>query len=509
MNHPHNGYPPPVPLRLQGQQPDGARSGGHPGDPGRPGTTHQPHQASSPTIGRAAPSGADTTQTTAHTREAIGRLRQHLRDTLGAELPQRVDAQQRRAGVAVTRDGRRELARAILDEAVRAHSENELMANRSLVGRDVEQRVITEVINELFGMAGLQPLLDDPRVETINANRYDRVFVQYTDGHRAQVAPIAASNEELTDLVRLLAARASSQERRFDYGAPAVNLQLPGGERLFAVMGLTAGGVSALSIRRHGYLTVTLPELRARGTLDPGLEQFLRAMVRARKNILITGGTGAGKTTLLRGLASEMDPMERIVTIEDAFELGLELDPDIHADVTAFQAREANVEGEGAISQAELVRWGLRMSPDRVIVGEIRGPEVIPMCNAMSQGNDGSMATLHASSSRIAFTRLASYAAQGVERLPLEATNLLVASAVHFVVHLARGLDRTTRVVSSIREVVGADGPQVISNEIYRPGADRRARPVAGSLRSDILDDLIDAGFDPGLLEEPEGWWPR
>jgi pilus assembly protein CpaF len=222
---------------------------------------------------------------------------------------------------------------------------------------------------------------------------------------------------------------------------------------------------------------------------------------------LITGGTGAGKTTLLRALASEMDPLERIVTIEDAFELGLDHDPDIHADVTAFQAREPNVEGEGAISQAELVRWGLRMSPDRVIVGEIRGPEVIPMCNAMSQGNDGSMATLHASSSRIAFTRLASYAAQGVERLPLEATNLLVASAVHFVVHLARAQDRRTRVVSSIREVVGADGPQVISNEVYRPGPDRRARPMAGALRGDTLDDLVEVGFDPGVLENPEGWW--
>jgi Flp pilus assembly CpaF family ATPase len=492
MTHLANGYPPPAPLRphQQGEPPD----------------RRQPHGASAhPDWTGSAPGGPELVQAS----EAVGRLRQHLRDTLGANLPQRVDAQQRRAGVPVAREARRELARAILDEAVRAHSENELMANRSLVGRDIEQRVITEVINELFGMAGLQPLLDNPTVETINANRFDRVFVQHTDGHRAQVAPIASSNEELTDLVRLLAARASSQERRFDYGSPAVNLQLPGGERLFAVMGLTAGGVTSLSIRRHGYLTVTLPELRARGTIDPGLEAFLHALVRAKKNILITGGTGVGKTTLLRALASEMDSMERIVTVEDAFELGLELDPEIHADVTAFQAREANVEGEGAISQAELVRWGLRMSPDRVIVGEIRGPEVIPMCNAMSQGNDGSMATLHASSSRIAFTRLASYAAQGVERLPLDATNLLVASAVHFVVHLARGTDRTTRVVSSIREVVGADGPQVVSNEVYRPGADRRARPVAGALRTDTLDDLVDAGFDPGLLEQPEGWWPR
>ncbi len=434
------------------------------------------------------------------------RLRQHLRERLKAELPQQVADEQDRTGTTASREARRELSRSILDEALRAHTENELAAGRHLLSREAEHRVMGEVVNELFGMAGLQPLLDDPSVETINANRFDRVFVQYEDGRRAQVAPIAGSNEELTNLVRLLAARASSQERRFDQGSPAVNLQLPGGERLFAVMGLTAGGVTALSIRRHGYLTVTLPELRHRGTLDPGLEQFLRALVKARKNVLITGGTGAGKTTMLRALASEMDVLERIVTIEDAFELGMDHDPDIHADVTAFQAREPNVEGEGAISQAELVRWGLRMSPDRVIVGEIRGPEVIPMCNAMSQGNDGSMATLHASSSRIAFTRLASYAAQGTERLPLDATNLLVASAVHFVVHLARAEDRRTRVVSSIREVVGADGPQVISNEVYRPGPDRRARPVAGALRGDTLDDLVDVGFDPAVLEDPEGW---
>jgi pilus assembly protein CpaF len=489
-----NGYPPPVPLGPHQQD---HPHGGWPQNP--PAVAPGYFGSPAPEV-FGAPEPVDVSA-------AVGRLRQHLRDTLGTELPQRVEDQQRRSGSTITRDARRELAQTILDNAVAVHTERELNADRDLVGRAVEQRVISEVINELFGMAGLQPLLDDPTVETINANRFDRVFVQYNDGHRAQVAPIAASNEELTDLVRMLAARASSQERRFDQGSPAVNLQLPGGERLFAVMGLTAGGVTSLSIRRHGYLTVTLPELRARGTIDAGLQEFLRTLVRARKNVLITGGTGAGKTTMLRALAAEMEPMERIVTIEDAFELGLELDPDIHADVTAFQAREANIEGEGAISQSELVRWGLRMSPDRVIVGEIRGPEVIPMCNAMSQGNDGSMATLHASSSRIAFTRLASYAAQGVERLPLEATNLLVASAVHFVVHLARGTDRTTRVVSSIREVVGADGPQVISNEIYRPGPDRRARPVAGSMRTDNLDDLVDAGFDPAVLEQPEGWW--
>jgi Flp pilus assembly CpaF family ATPase len=293
------------------------------------------------------------------------------------------------------------------------------------------------------------------------------------------------------------------EERRFDRGSPAVSVQLPDGSRLFAVMALTAGGRPSISIRRHRYLTVTLGELRRLGMLDERVSAFVAALVRARKNILVTGGTAIGKTTLLRGLASEIAPAERLVTIEDAFELGLDQDPARHPDVVALQAREANIEGEGAVSQAELVRWALRMSPDRVIVGEIRGPEVVPMCNAMSQGNDGSMATLHASSSRIAFSRLAAYAVQGAERLPVEATNVLVASAVHFVLHLDYS-PAGQRVVSSIREVVDADERQVVTNEVFRPDEDRRAT-VGVPVRTDTVRDLVAAGMDPAVLE-PTGW---
>lgn len=436
------------------------------------------------------------TATTSTAAAGAERLRTRLRTELPARLAVHAD------GAAGLPNGeRRELGQRLAIEIARAHTEAELMANQPLLDQAAERQVVAEVLDETFGMAGLQPLLDDPQIENINVNGCDRVFVRYADGTRAQFPPIAASDAEVEQLVRTLAARSGAEERRFDRGSPAVNLQLPDGSRLFAVSAVTAGGRPAIAIRRHRYRTVTLPDLRRLDTIDEQLTDFLTALVKARRNLLITGGTGIGKTTLLRALASAIDPSERLVTIEDAFELGLDTDPAHHPDVVALQAREAN---EGAISQAELVRWALRMSPDRVIVGEIRGPEVVPMCNAMSQGNDGSMATLHASSSRIAFTRLAAYAAQGPERLPVEATNLLIASAVHFVIHLAQTSDGV-RVVSSIREVIDADDRQIVSNEIYQPGPDRRATRAA-PLRTETADELIAAGLDPDVAA---GRWPR
>ena len=456
---------------------------------------HSPAQSSSR---HARESGTD-----ARCDASMARLRHRLTDALSTQLPQHPSAGSV-SGATLSIEDRRALAADIVADALRRHTEAELTANRPLLEPDVEQRLVTEALDAMFGLAGLQPLLDDPSIENINVNGCDRVFLRYADGTRSSGPPIAANDQEVEELVRTLAARSSVEERRFDRGAPSVSLQLSDGSRLFAVMALTSGGRPSISIRRHRYLTVTLSDLRRLGMTDHGTSQFLEALVRARKNLLITGGTAIGKTTLLRALASVIDPAERLVTIEDAFELGLDRDPSLHPDVVALQAREANIEGHGAVSQADLVRWALRMSPDRVIVGEIRGPEVVPMCNAMSQGNDGSMATLHASSSRIAFTRLAAYAAQGPERLPLEATNLLVASAVHFVVHIAQSSDGT-RVVSSIREVVDADDRQIVSNEIYRPGPDRRA-VLGAPLRAETLDDLVAAGLDPDVMNSSRGW---
>jgi Flp pilus assembly CpaF family ATPase len=397
------------------------------------------------------------------------------------------------------------LGRTLIAEVLQAETTTALREGRAVLGPEDEDRVAAEVFAALFAMAGFQPYLDDPSIENINANGADEVFVRYADGTRERVDPVASSDTELIDLVRTLAARVGLGERRFDLASPRLSLQLPDGSRLFAVMAVT--GRPCISIRRHRFMKVTLSELVGLGTLDTALHQFLSACVGARKNLLVTGGTGVGKTTMLRALCSEISPQERLVTIEDALELGLDRDHEAHPDAIAMQAREPNVEGEGEVSQADLVRWALRMSPDRVLVGEIRGAEVIPMCNAMSQGNDGSMATVHASSSRGAFTRLATYAIQAPERLPLEATNLMVASAVDFVVHLdVDGYGH--RAVASVREVVDAEGPQISSNEIFRPGRDGRA--VRGvPMRANTLDDLIAAGLDPAAIEHDDRYWDQ
>jgi Flp pilus assembly CpaF family ATPase len=397
------------------------------------------------------------------------------------------------------------LGRALIAEALDADARDALSQGRTVRSSGEDDELARAVFDALFRLGPLQRLLDDPEVENINANGADEVWLRYSDGRRERAAPIAASDEELVALLRNAAARVGIGERRFDLGSPRLSLQLPDGSRLFALMAVAAR--PCLSVRRHRYMKVTCDDLVAMGTMDTALRELARALMRAKKSVVICGGTGAGKTTLLRAMAADIPPWERLVTIEDSFELGLDRYPDLHPDVVALESREPNLEGEGGVSLAELVRWALRLSPDRVIVGEARGEEVLALLNAMSQGSDGSMATLHASSSKGAFSKIATYAVQAPERLSLEATNLLVANAVHFVVYLSADR-RGRRVVSSVREVVDAEGAMVVSNEVFCPGPDGRAVPGV-PLRSETLDELEDVGFDPGLLQRAEGWWER
>jgi len=238
---------------------------------------------------------------------------------------------------------------------------------------------------------------------------------------------------------------------------------------------------------------------------DDLLASFLSAAVRARANVIVAGGTGTGKTTTLRCLINEIPSDERLITIEDSLEIGIERFDDLHPDHETLEAREANTEGVGAFTLAELVRSALRMDPQRVIVGEVRGSEVLPMLLAMSQGNDGSMCSIHADSSKGVFSRLAMYAAMTAERLAPEVTNLLVANAVDLVVHL--GWIEGERTVTSVREITGTlEAGQIVSNELWRPGPTGAAVPAAPPT-TEFARSLEEHGFRPFDHAAAEGWW--
>ena len=333
---------------------------------------------------------------------------------------------------------------------------------------DCEREAITRVVAQVLGLGRLQPLLEDDEVSDIHIRGAQPVWVKLRSGVRESRAPIVDSDQELIDLVRRIAARMTKSERRFDAGSPEVNLQLPDGSRLFAVMDVSQH--PSVVVRRHRFEIASLEDLRLRGLMDEDTRDFFKAAVLARRNIVIAGGTGSGKTTLLRALLNEVPREERIVTIEDAYELGIERFGDLHPDHDALQSRPMNTEGTGEVTLADLTRMALRMDPDRVIVGEVRGAEAFPMLMAMSQGNNGSMCTMHADGTRSVFPKLAAYVSMASTGLPVETVNLLIASAVHFVVYI----DNTSGVrrITSIREVVDSDGVTIVSNEVFRLGAD-------------------------------------
>jgi Flp pilus assembly CpaF family ATPase len=384
-------------------------------------------------------------------------------------------------------------------EVLEGHAHEQLAAGRAPLAEPVEARLRQALVHSFLGAGGLQSLLDDDQVETINVNGCDNVWVHRRDGTRMRVPPVAASDDELAALLQDLGARAGVHERRFSVDHPELSMQL-GTARLHAMRDISDR--VTVSIRRHRLLATSLDELVSLGVIDTPLRELFSAMVRARRNIVISGGPSVGKTTFLRALANAIPVTERLITVEDTRELLL--DADRHPNLVAMQAREANTEGVGEFSLDQCVRSCLRLSPDRVIVGEVRGSEVVTMAKAMSIGIDGSLATIHASSSRQSLLRLVAYAMEPPALYPREAAIALIGQAVHFVAHLDRAVGGV-RVVSSVREVLGDDGDQIVSNEVLAPGPDGRAVP-ATRLRDDTLDLLAAARLEPAVLDDPR-WW--
>jgi Flp pilus assembly CpaF family ATPase len=428
-------------------------------------------------------------------QQLVRRLREEVGDVLASQ--RRDDAAN--GIMPMSGEDERQFARAVIGRVLESFARNEIAAGRTPPTVLEDEGLSEGVHAALFGVGRLQPLLDDPMVENIDINGADRVFVGYADGREEFVGPVADSDEELVELVQVLGAYSGLTSRSFDTANPQLDLRLPDGSRLSAVMGVTAR--PALSIRRSRLSRVFLDDLVENGSLTPEIAAVLSAAVKARKNIMIAGATNAGKTTLLRALANEIPSYERLITVERAMELGLGEFEDLHPNVVAFEERLANSEGQGYIGLGELVRRSLRMNPSRVIVGEVLGDEIVTMLNAMSQGNDGSLSTIHANSSLEVFNRICTYAIQSAERLPTDATMMLIAGAIDFVVFVERRNDfgnggNLRRRVTSIREVNGVDG-RVLSSEIFAAGPDHIARPAAPI---SCMDELVAAGYDFGFV---------
>jgi Flp pilus assembly CpaF family ATPase len=251
-----------------------------------------------------------------------------------------------------------------------------LASGRDLLGVAEEEALHAAVLAHVEGLGRLQPYLEDPEISDIHIRGCDSVWLKLRDGRRVPGEAIADTDDELIDLVRMAATRLGRSERRFDAAHPELNLQLPDGSRLFATMEVSSR--PSVIIRRHRFELSSLDELAALGMVDEPLHAFFAAAVAARRNLIVAGGTGSGKTTLLRALLNEVPWDERIVTIEDAYELGLDRFADRHPDHDLLQTRSANIEGRGEVTMLDLSRMALRMDPDRVVVGEVRGAEALP-----------------------------------------------------------------------------------------------------------------------------------
>ncbi len=374
----------------------------------------------------------------------------------------------------MSRADERQFGRQAILEALASHRQETALRGLLLPPPEEDERVTNAVHAALFGLGRLQPLIEDPGLNNIEVNGYDDVWLYRNDGTIVRGPAVADSDAELIEWVQTQATYSGLSSRQFNPTDPHLVIRLGDGSRLTATAWVCER--PALSIRLYRHEQVFLEDLRAKGGFGDEAEAFFRAAVLARSNMIVSGETFAGKTTMLRALGNCIPVNERIITVEHFLELGFDQAPELHRDVVALEERPANSEGEGGVSMEELVEWTRRMNPNRLVLGEAIGGEIVSLLDGMSQGNDGSLSTIHARNSRGVFDKIALYGIQSNRRLPFEASYALTALSVDFVVHMSmvRLPDgRLHRHVASIREVVGFDGTQVVSNEVFAtpPGA--------------------------------------
>jgi pilus assembly protein CpaF len=399
---------------------------------------------------------------------------------------------------------------AALDQLPRAQIESEV---REIVGELLQERrealnagerdeLIVEVLDELLGLGPLEPLLKDGSITDILVNGYMTVFVE----RGGLLERVDTRFQDEKHLLRIIQKIVSAIGRRIDESSPFVDARLADGSRVNAIIAPLAIDGSLLSIRKFAKKRIGMDRLLELGSVPEPMARVMHAMVGARKNVLISGGTGSGKTTLLNAMSSYIDSRERIVTIEDSAELQLQQEH-----VARLETRPANIEGRGEVTQRDLVKNALRMRPDRIIIGEVRAGEAFDMLQAMNTGHDGSMTTVHANTPRDALSRIEQMIGMsGVEMSPASA-RAQIASAIDVVVQVARLADGRRKVVS-LAEVTGMESSTITMQEIFRYKVTGRSETnevighfEATGIRPKLLADAAANGFElPAELFRPE-----
>jgi pilus assembly protein CpaF len=388
-----------------------------------------------------------------------------------------------------------------VQQQIRRIVEDMLVDDETPLTRQEREQIVVEVQHETFGLGPIEPLMQDPTVNDILVNGPSDVYVE----RRGKLQKTAAIFRDNAHLMQIIERIVSAVGRRVDESSPMVDARLKDGSRVNAIIPPLALDGPVLSIRRFAVDPFKMSDLLAFGTLTGPLAEVLRGAVRARLNILVSGGTGAGKTTMLNILSNAIPDDERIVTIEDSAELQLQQDH-----VVRLETRPANVEGVGSVTQRDLVKNALRMRPDRIVVGEVRGAEVLDMLQAMNTGHDGSLSTVHANSTRDALSRIETMVLMSGIALPVRAMRDYIASALDLIIQLARLSDGTRKLVR-VTEIVGMEEDVITTQDIFlfeQQGIDEQGRVRgyhrATGVRPRFCERLERAGIQlPAELFDP------
>jgi pilus assembly protein CpaF len=365
-----------------------------------------------------------------------------------------------------------------------------------MLNRSERERLVEEVLDEAFGFGPLELLLKEEGVADIMINGPKHVFLE-KGGRIIRSDVTFRDNDHLLQILDRIVSRVG---RRIDETSPMVDARLPDGSRVNAIIPPLALDGPALTIRRFGSNPLTLEDLLKFGAFTPEMVMFLEGAMKARLNIIISGGTGSGKTTLLNTLSSFISNENRIITIEDAAELQLQQEH-----VLRLETRPANIEGKGAVTATDLVKNALRMRPDRIIIGECRGGEALDMLQAMNTGHDGSLTTVHANNPRDAISRIETLVSMSGFDLPLVALRKQIASAVHLVVQASR-LQGGPRKVTYITEIVGMEGETLVMQDIFKfvqEGIDNNGKAVGHFMATGVRPKCIEHLESSGVKVPP------